>query len=704
MRDYCRSKDGVYAEHILHFIGDAPSDPLLFAMSCGLSAKEVRELRNLLCVGQSSIDIDEAFSFDFKAGAPAITCRPYRERELKLMKYHMLSGVPKGQSMPAVIIISGLPAAGKSSICQHVLETVIGIRACECVNIDMDIARTFHSQFMNYSRENDGAGARTFQSYDGLVQWFMEGTNLECALYSHPDGVVQSLLRDRCNFVLATVMDQDRTLQFLQCCVTKHHYRPYLIGVHVATDTALARASERGQMTGRFTPASIIEGRDEAVKAVFAKTARFVASAGGSVFLFNNNDCGRSFYAKEVFRLQDGAVKIQNDHSLALEYGLDPDLPFSIHAVTKTAGESLPSAPTDDRDAYNNLGFCILKSCLNAELVRKLGADFEASIANFAKDTNLSLEEYLSVINKWPHWNAMVMYIMEVFGPLLRRIVESILGCDVAHYVGAVIFRKSSLHGNKPTHLHQDIAYARFPGSQLFRATTWIPLVLHNADTLAFQPGSHKRGIQSMSDILLPHTQSSFLDNEEVVANITLGDALLFDARTLHRSTMFPECGTESLRLAIGIQWSTAGGLDGLENPGSYYRYPPKDIPAYVDVEGMRRNKTFGMDTAGWFLKRALVKVSAENDFQNSDFSQLSDKDVEKYSTLKLAEAFARDGTESKEKLHAAGCTDIGKAQLALKKYVLMRQAAQKHFGEAQGPAIFESIYNWVVKPVLLLK
>ena len=324
MRDYCRSTDGAYAEHIEHFIGDAPSDPLRFAMSCGLSVADVRALRHLFCISPPSIDDnDEIFTYDFKVGTPAVRCRPFSERELQLMKYHMLSRVVvQTEQRPLAIIISGLPAAGKSSICKHVLGKILPMHAHECVHIDMDIARTFHGQYMNYTREQ-GSGARSFQSYEGLVPWLMEGTNLEWELYSRPDGVVQSLLRNRFNFVLATVMDTEGTLKFLQDCVFKHHYRPYLIGVHVTTDTALARASHRGRISGRFTPASIILGRDKAVKSVFAKTSSFVASEGGSVFLFDNDDHGRSVDAKEVFSLRDGvAAKVRNV-TLALEYGCD---------------------------------------------------------------------------------------------------------------------------------------------------------------------------------------------------------------------------------------------------------------------------------------------------------------------------------------------------------------------------------------------
>ena len=56
-------------------------------------------------------------------------------------------------------------------------------------------------------------------------------------LYSEPDGVVQTLLSQRCHFVLPTVMDSGRTVSFMRNCVEKHGYRVHIVGVHVAEST-----------------------------------------------------------------------------------------------------------------------------------------------------------------------------------------------------------------------------------------------------------------------------------------------------------------------------------------------------------------------------------------------------------------------------------------------------------------------------------
>ena len=348
---------------------------------------------------------------------------------------------------------------------------------------------------------------------------------------------------------------------------------------------------------------------------------------------------------------------------------------------------------------------------------QQMGLDFEKSSARFAQDNGLSCEEYLSVINKWSQWDPDVLDIMERISTLTRKKIAQVLEADSALAVGAIVFRKyepaaqTGFNPAKtfPTHPHQDISYARFPGSQKFRATTWFPLVLQNGDTLALAKGSHKQGIKNVVDFLRRPAEEHIEPApkcEEVIDDIALGDCIVFDARTWHRSTeMVAKEGETSLRIAIGIQWITPGGLDGL-SPGVYHRWPDSDQPVQADVDRMRANNVFGMDTAGYFLKNALVKLN-ELKYQRATPGETTGEVVQpglsrdSVSTLKLAVLFSNDDdSEVKTVLHAAGC-DVEKAQTALKRYVLLRKAATLHYGEVQGTKIFGPLYDFVIKPVL---
>lgn len=237
-------------------------------------------------------------------------------------------------------------------------------------------------------------------------------------------------------------------------------------------------------------------------------------------------------------------------------------------------------------EKYANDGYCVFKNCVSSKLCQNLGSDFENKIDSFAQDNDgLSRREYLSVIHKWSHCNSAVMEIMWELSSLLRHKVAEVLDSEVAWPVGAVLIRKSSdlMEASfGETNPHQDISYARFPGSQMFRATTWVPLYLDNGDTLAFAAGSHKNKID-FKDFL--QTSPSKVDPPPCmdIIDVSLGDCILFDARVWHKSTKMPytagNVADKSLRLAIGIQWLTPGGLDGLTTSGTCFRWPDSDVP-----------------------------------------------------------------------------------------------------------------------------
>mmetsp|Transcript_23615 Transcript_23615/g.33851 ORF Transcript_23615/g.33851 Transcript_23615/m.33851 type:complete len:454 (-) Transcript_23615:49-1410(-) len=389
---------------------------------------------------------------------------------------------------------------------------------------------------------------------------------------------------------------------------------------------------------------------------------------------------------------------------------------------------------------FKSDGYIHLKSCLDSQKVESLGKQFEYEhITSFATDNGLTRDDYLSVINKWSHWNKAVADIMVELSNSLRHQVAEVLESPAALPVGAILFRKSSSAseaGNKPTHSHQDISYARFPGSQMFRATTWIPLLLKNADTMAFAKGSHKMGIGKVEDFLSVDGDIHYSSNSmkipscDDVVTTALGDCILFDARTWHCSTNFPATTTTAttlypshlhhLRLAIGIQWLTPGGLDGLK-PGAYFRWPSQHVPEFIDVRAMQREGKFGMDTSGYFLKCSLICL--ENEFQsllgNNEsymkhllggacskrfliFSDYPKDYFQSYSTIKLAEKFS-DPSNSLvvTAMQNLGCASIAEAQKALFLYVLMRKAASLHAGEAQGTKVFNGLWTNLIQTIL---
>ena len=728
VRDYLRSLQGTRAVDIETFLEAVdPTDPLPFLLSCGLSSAEISALRERF--GTVASSSPHLMSFTLQPGKPSTACRPFQPCEHAAMVRCMLRGVPSQHVRPLAVIVTGLPGSGKSSLCRQMLSS-LGVDSSDCVHLDMDAVRSFHCQYQRHSHQLS-PDRSVLLSFKELVPWFNDGTDVETLLYSSPDGVVQTLLAQRRHFVLATVADSERTLTFLRHCVEIHGYRPVLIGVHVEEDTAKQRSASRAKSVGRFLPQYLIEGRSGAIQSAFSSAARYAASqSDGEVRLYNNDPHsaeGPSSEYTPIFTFSSSCgTRECGDSTLAALYGVNEQLLAVAAQVTDPQPEEAEPEPESDEESdhsteptsvkddlsarYTADGFVPLRDCVGHEYVKSMGQTFEDKLTEFAVDNGLPREEYLSVINKWSQCSELVMDIMYELGGQLRHKVAEVLGASVAYPVGAVVFRKTSKAaeaGSQPTHAHQDISYARFPGSQLFRATTWVPLLLRHADTLAFAKGSHRHGIRDIEDFL-----SSTADRSggaaaaaaaaaavvcEDTVEVSLGDCILFDARTWHASTPLPPGFDDSLRLAIGIQWLTPGGLDGLQ-PGAYHRFPESDVPSHVSLAAMREKGVFGMDTAGYFLKKALVLLECA--LMHSDDTSGNQQPDSSFSSLALAEKFSGGESGVVAALQSAGC-DVSLVQEALRRYVLFRRAAAKHFGEAQGTRIFKPLHEHLIAPVM---
>lgn len=751
--DYLMSHQGTNANDIQEVLDTVYRNPSLFFASCGLNDEVISSLRNQFSTAtncEHAVLPDILISkrrYRFISGEPTCPCRPFLADELQAMKQFMMHSVPGGQLHPTLVVVTGLPGGGKSALGDSIL-LQLGIDPKHCVDIDMDIVRCFHTQ-LQLMRNRSAASSESNQndvllSYDELLPWFMRGaSNMETLLYADTNGVVQTALQCRCHIFLPCVISNRQTLSFIKDCVALYGYRICLVGVHSSLERAVQRAATRGYLTGRFTPSVYIENCCQSVRENFIDATRFVNSCDGTIMLYDNEtdkETNSHLLPKLCFFSCRGEIKLV-DERVSSMYELPTVLQDKCAAQNDIIVRSpqLPTAEESSNEEFNFYtdGFVLLGNCVDPNIVRAMGDRFESQIAQFASNNEVTMQEYLSVINKWSHCNSVVMDIMMEISNLLRRKVAEILNSAVAWPVGAVLFRKSSITDEAscvPTHAHQDIAYARFPGSQMFRVTTWVPLVLNNSDTLAFTRGSHKMEVSPVADFLSTASNVEATTQQcDTAVPVQYGDAILFDARVWHRSTAFPpadsvETSSSGLRLAVGIQWLTPGGLDGLKQ-GAYFRWPESDVPATVDVMALRRKGIFGVDTAGWFLKCALLAVKEEIDAIRgesvhsvpSEYRSSSDRNQKKkdrylrfvdpdnphvcelqlFSTLSMAAEICNEANAvAVDVLRKLKCSP-SEAQSALKRYVLFRKASRRDFGEAQGAKVFGPLHNYFINPIL---
>ena len=337
---------------------------------------------------------------------------------------------------------------------------------------------------------------------------------------------------------------------------------------------------------------------------------------------------------------------------------------------------SLQQAPREDPALYKRLGFCVLSSALAPNVASEVLHSFESALPVWAADSDLPVETYLQVVNKWSHWNPVVATMVERIAPFLRPRVEEVLESG-AWPVGATIFRKSE-HAPRGTHAHQDLSYAWRPGSQLFSCTTWVALTPAAASPLQMLPGSHKHGIQAAVDFLDPDFQDRACSEEwqeAVTVQADAGDAILFDSRLWHSAA--PCEG--GLRVALAITWATPAGPDG-PTPGQYPRWPMSALPPPVLIP----RGGFGMDTVGSELKAALrflLKTTAPI----TSAAQLIEGLLASPSLL-------------------ARLPEPAQAEQLLRRYLDMRKAVLQHGAAGQNGRLFESLYRTVIRPARSLQ
>ena len=170
----------------------------------------VEERRELLFSARlSSEDVPSEYEIYriWKEGRPSEICRSYTTQELEKMKREALSSennYPKDRKPIAVYLI-GLPGSGKSTVARQALSQ-LGFDSTtinNMVNLDMDVLRKHHAQFMAYLKGSIVSNNREKRLiYKELIPWFNETSNAEFDIYKKSDSLAKILLERKLDFIL----------------------------------------------------------------------------------------------------------------------------------------------------------------------------------------------------------------------------------------------------------------------------------------------------------------------------------------------------------------------------------------------------------------------------------------------------------------------------------------------------------------------
>jgi predicted ABC-type ATPase len=327
VRSYMLSRQGVRAKDVEAFIAavcswggyEREQAIYFFLRSCGLQDSEYVELKNW--VSGPGIALPETYKVSFvcQPGRPSVACRPFSDKEKSQLHSSMLLN-KLTQIKPIAVFVTGLAGAGKTTSLQHFLHQE-SLDPLTFVNLDMDLVRGYHGQFVQFSNgmtsatkavDAESTSAMRLFSFQELVAWFIDGTDCEELIYRSSGGVVQTLWDRRLNFVLPAVMNRHECVSFVRDCA-KRGYQVHLVCVRTALEVATARVELRNVDTGRFTPPEIVAAGSVGLATTTMEIARFVKSMGGAVSLYDNSKDGRVTSPAAVFRSAESTKELSDD-------------------------------------------------------------------------------------------------------------------------------------------------------------------------------------------------------------------------------------------------------------------------------------------------------------------------------------------------------------------------------------------------------
>ncbi|MET4695288.1 phytanoyl-CoA dioxygenase family protein [Endozoicomonas lisbonensis] len=321
----------------------------------------------------------------------------------------------------------------------------------------------------------------------------------------------------------------------------------------------------------------------------------------------------------------------------------------------------------DWKSEYKKNGYLIIKGGVDTrqgEFCSRLNRTLELQ----AKAIRVPVDDYLRAVCRWDSPNDIVQKFVRELKPKIQPLISSILDRSV-EIVRASVIRKHYWAG-KATHGHQDAGYWLKNASQAYDISSWIALedVDESNGALKIIPASHLSGAEPQQDFLSKGFEdpADFWGDKSLTLSMSAGDILLFSPYLWHASH---PCSKGRTRTAFVMRWA---GI-------------PPIYEAIDTIETEHDSATeFGMSTSGKLLSDSLMML-----LQNKGYTA-----TEKREDL-ICLVLKRNLTNI---LH-----DPVRANLALKKLLILTLAKQDHYGNDLGAGIWEEIRDSFVEPCKVL-
>jgi len=171
--------------------------------------------------------------------------RAFSPDEIQVARHSCNMGAPRNQDVPRVLIVLGVPAAGKSTI-QPQVETLFGIKLADYVTVEGDLIRDAHTGW------NDAISNDPSKGYRDMFDKYLKPITKPSK-----EALLQEALNNRQHIIWPVVAkDTASMVKFVQKCQT-YGYTVDLVGLVVGHKESTARAKNRAHQIGRWNKSTL---------------------------------------------------------------------------------------------------------------------------------------------------------------------------------------------------------------------------------------------------------------------------------------------------------------------------------------------------------------------------------------------------------------------------------------------------------------
>lgn len=203
--------------------------------------------------------------------------RAFTPEEIQIARASCNMAAPRNQEVPRVLIVLGVPAAGKSTI-QPQVERLFGIKLSDYVQVEGDLIREAHKGW------NDAIGEDPSKGYKNMFDDYLKPITKPSK-----SALLQEALNNRQHLIWPVVAkDTVSMVKFVQKC--QHYgYMVDLVGLVVGHNESVARAKNRAHQIGRWNKSTL-----EAWENTYESLASLCEPDIGidRVLVFDNHDFG----------------------------------------------------------------------------------------------------------------------------------------------------------------------------------------------------------------------------------------------------------------------------------------------------------------------------------------------------------------------------------------------------------------------------